>query len=126
MEGVAHSIAHALSAYDAVGESPERIIAVGGGTKNPIFLQSVTDITGSAQTVALTDGAALGDAALAAHAVGRLADRDSLKGWVQLGEKIEADPTRSVVLRDDHQDYLELYRSLTDLNARRMERLHAR
>lgn len=126
MEGVAHSIAHAFSAYDAVDEAPERVIAVGGGTKNRIFTQSVTDITGSPQTIALTDGAALGDAALAAFAVGALKDRNKIKGWVQLGERIDVDTARSKVLRIDHEDYLELYRSLAGLNARRMERLHAR
>ncbi|MDQ0733670.1 FGGY-family carbohydrate kinase [Arthrobacter agilis] len=124
MEGVAHSIAHAFSAYASAGETPERVIAVGGGTKNRIFTQSVSDITGASQTVAVTDGAALGDAALAAFAIGRLEDRDRIKEWVELGQSIEADTARSVVLCADHEDYRELYRSLKDLNARRTERLH--
>lgn len=126
MEGVAHSIAHALSAYGAVGEAPERVIAVGGGTKNRIFTESVTDITGSPQTIALTDGAALGDAALAAYAVGTLRDRDSIREWVQLGDRVDVDPARAKVLRSDHADYLELYRSVAHLNARRMEKARAR
>ncbi|MHA7286485.1 FGGY-family carbohydrate kinase [Arthrobacter sp. MDT3-44] len=126
LEGVAHSVAHALSAYDDVGETPERVLAVGGGTKNRIFTQSVTDITGSPQTVALTDGAALGDAAIAAFAVGRLPHRDSIRDWVRLGERIDVEPSSAAVLRSDHADYLELYRSLSPLNARRMERRHDR
>jgi xylulokinase len=125
MEGVAHSIAHALSAYDDVGEAPERIISVGGGTRNRIFTQTVTDVTGSPQTIALTDGAAVGDAALAAFGVGTLTDQDSITEWVRFDARIEPDEQAARALRADHTDYLELYRSLSHLNARRTERTHA-
>ena len=43
-----------------------RVAAIGGGTKNDILLRSVSAIAGVTQTVVDSDGAALGDAALAA------------------------------------------------------------
>ncbi|MBJ2119459.1 sugar kinase [Arthrobacter sp. MSA 4-2] len=126
LEGVAHSVAHALSAYAEVGELPRRVIAVGGGTKNPIFTQSVTDITGLSQSIAETDGAAVGDAALAALAVGALKDRESIGQWVKLGQPIGPDEASADTLRNDHEDYVELYETLSALNTARAVRLHGR
>lgn len=114
MEGVGHSVADALAAFDQVARPPNRIFAVGGGTKNPLFLQSVSDIFGADQTVAETDGAAFGDAALAAYGVGYLGDRAAVLAWCRTGRVVTPGPNRER-LRADHADYRALYRDTRDL-----------
>jgi xylulokinase len=114
MEGVAHSVADALAAYDEAGRPPNRIFAVGGGTKNPLFLQSVSDIAGTDQTVAETDGAAFGDAALAAYGVGFLGDRAAVLAWCRTGRTVTPSPGNER-LRTDHADFRALYRDTRDL-----------
>jgi sugar (pentulose or hexulose) kinase len=56
LEGVAHSVAHALSAYDDAGASIRTITAVGGLTRNPIVMSAVSALTGLDQRVATTSG----------------------------------------------------------------------
>jgi xylulokinase len=110
MEGVGHSIADALAAYDRVGRHPNRIYAVGGGTKNPVFLQSVSDIADTEQTITDTDGAAFGDAALAAYGIGYLDSREAVLAWCRTSHTVTPDPRSQVVLRADHADFRALYR----------------
>lgn len=115
MESVGHSVAHALDAYTAIGRRPRRIFAVGGGTKNPIFLQSVSDIADLEQTVAETAGAAFGDAALAAYAVGYLPTRENILDWCRTGRTVSPDPATAARLQADHADYVRLYEDTRDL-----------
>lgn len=115
MESVGHSVAHALDSYTAIGRRPRRVFAVGGGTKNPVFLQSVSDIADVEQTVTETAGAAFGDAALAAYAVGYLPTRENILDWCRPGRTVTPDPATSARLRADHADYVRLYEDTRDL-----------
>lgn len=115
MEGIGHSIADALAAYDDIGLTPRRIYAVGGGTKNRLFVQSVSDLSGSEQTIAHTAGAAFGDAALAAFGVGFLSSRDDIVGWCRTAQTISPDPVSQARLRADHADFQALYQSTAHL-----------
>lgn len=114
MEGVGHSVADALAAYDEADRRPNRIFAVGGGTKNPLFLQSVSDIAGTSQTIADTDGAAFGDAALAAYGTGFLEDRTAVLAWCRTGRTVTPGPNRER-LSVDHADFQALYRDTRSL-----------
>jgi len=120
LEGVAHSVAHALSAYDDAGTSIRAITAVGGLTRNPIVMSAVSALTGLDQRVATTSGASLGDAILAALAVGALPDPDSSRAWVTFGKPVvaKADPR----LTADHADYVALYGALADWQHARSDR----
>lgn len=78
LEGIACSVRHALSAY---AEAPRRVLVAGGGTRNPVWMQAVSDVCGLEQIVPReTIGASLGDAMLAALAVGD-ADPAALAAW---------------------------------------------
>ena len=70
-EGIAAGTAHVLETYAEVGASPDRVLAVGGGTKNALWLQATSDFGGVPQHVCeKTIGASYGDAFLAALAIG--------------------------------------------------------
>jgi xylulokinase len=71
LEGIACGTNHIFETYAEVGQEPASIYAVGGGTKNRVWAQATSDISGRAQIVReKTIGASYGDAFLAAMAVG--------------------------------------------------------
>jgi xylulokinase len=71
MEGVAFAIQHNLEVMSEAGANPDRIIAVGGPSRNDLWCQIISDVTGMPLD-AMEDrgGAALGDAILAGIGVG--------------------------------------------------------
>ncbi len=71
IEGIAYGTAHVIDTYREVGVEPMRILAVGGGTRNSLWLQATSDTCSLDQIVcAKTFGASYGDAFLARVAVG--------------------------------------------------------
>ena len=79
VEGIAAGTAHVLETYAEVGASPDRILAVGGGTKNQLWLQATSDFGQEPQHVCeKTIGASYGDAFLAACAIGAAQPQDIL------------------------------------------------
>lgn len=118
IEGIGHAVRHNLDTFAEVAPA-RRAYAVGGGVRNPLWTQAVSDIAGIEQTVrSHTIGAALGSAFLAGIGAG-LFERADI-------ERIN--PVRSVVapragFRErydaDHAAYLDLYRKTRDLMAAR-------
>jgi xylulokinase len=81
LEGIGFAVRHIVETYDAVGQSPRRLVAVGGGTRNPVWLGAVSDISGRPQVLReISTGASLGDAFLAALATGHAA-RSDIERW---------------------------------------------
>lgn len=119
IEGIAHSISHAFSAYATAGIATTAVTAIGGGTKNSILVESVSAITGQPQLVTNSDGASFGDAALAAFAVGAISSRTEIKKWVQAVRTVEPRRDAMARLRADHADYKELYARTAELAHRR-------
>ncbi|MEN9851898.1 MAG: hypothetical protein RL128_2061, partial [Pseudomonadota bacterium] len=77
VEGIAAGTAHVLETYAEAGASPAQVMAVGGGTKNALWLQATSDFAGVAQQVcAKTVGASYGNAFLAAVAIGAVKPAD--------------------------------------------------
>ncbi|MFZ9199844.1 MAG: FGGY-family carbohydrate kinase [Paracoccaceae bacterium] len=77
VEGIAAGTAHVLETYAEVGASPAQVMAVGGGTKNALWLQATSDFGGVPQQVcSKTVGASYGNAFLAAVAIGAAAPAD--------------------------------------------------
>jgi len=71
VEGIAAGTAHVLETYAEAGASPAQVMAVGGGTKNALWLQATSDFAAVAQQVCTkTVGASYGNAFLAAVAIG--------------------------------------------------------
>lgn len=111
LEGTAYGVRHNLEAIERMGATPRRLVAVGGGAKNPLWLQIVSDVTGVAQDLpARTIGASFGDAYLAGIATGIVGDRTSLqRDWVQIERRLEPDADRHAIYRQYYQVYRDLY-----------------
>jgi xylulokinase len=51
IEGIAHGTRHVTDTFAELDQAPKRLLAVGGGTKNSLWLQATSDITGIDQIV---------------------------------------------------------------------------
>ncbi|MFK7879655.1 FGGY-family carbohydrate kinase [Roseobacter sp.] len=92
IEGIAFGTRHVTDTFAALGQRPSRLMAVGGGTKNRLWLQATSDITGIDQMVCKkTLGASYGDAFLAALAIGAV-NRGDIARWNPVQETVRAVP----------------------------------
>jgi xylulokinase len=115
IEGIAHGTRHVTDTFAELGQSPERLLAVGGGTKNALWLQATSDITGIDQIVCeKTTGASYGDAFLAALAVG-LVERGDITTWNPVAERVSARP--NPVYDKAHGLFRSLYEQTKDIAA---------
>lgn len=110
LEGTAYGIAHNLEVMVEAGGQPRRIVAVGGGAQNPVWLQIVSDVSGVPQQVpAQTIGASYGDAFLAGYASGTIPSLDTLDSdWVRLARTVEPEQHAHNL----YQEYTAVYRRL--------------
>jgi xylulokinase len=113
LEGTAFGVRHNLEAMRGMGAEPRRLVAVGGGAKNRLWLRIVSDASGLAQDVPeRTIGASYGDAYLAGVATGIIADRSSLqRDWVKIATRLEPDPERHAAYAPFYGVYRRLYES---------------
>ncbi|MDD7939309.1 FGGY-family carbohydrate kinase [Actinomycetospora lutea] len=112
LEGIAHGVRHNLEAFRDAGGPDPRLVAVGGGTRGGLWTQIVSDVTGREQQVpADTTGAALGDALLAAQALGLPADVGT---WNPIVATVVPDPERTARYDAFHEHYRALYPATVD------------
>lgn len=108
LEGIAQATRHVTDTYAEAGAPPARVVAVGGGTKNAVWLQATADLTGLRHEVCRTSvGAAYGDAFLAAVAVG-MARREDIDRWNPVAHAVEP------VARPEYARQYPLFRALYD------------
>jgi xylulokinase len=110
LEGTGFGVRHNLETIAGMGAAPRRLVAVGGGAQNPLWMQIVSDITGVPQDLpAQTVGASYGDAFLAGLARGIVPSIDALdRDWVRIAQAIE--PREEV--RGIYDQLYPIYRSL--------------
>jgi xylulokinase len=88
LEGIAYATRANLEAMEALGSPIARVVAVGGGTADPLLLQLVSDATGIDQEIPThTIGASRGDALLAGRAAG-LVSSSATGSWVSIDRVI--------------------------------------
>lgn len=81
LEGIACGTAHIVDTYREIGRPPQTAYAVGGGTKNAVWMQATSDVARIDQVLRTrTIGASYGDAFLAAVAVGD-ARKEDIANW---------------------------------------------
>ncbi len=115
LEGVAYGVRHHIDVMDEHGVAPLRIVAAGGGTKNPLWLQIVSDVTGLVQHVPRQQiGAAYGDAFLAGIGAGIFDRIEDVHQWVTPEREIEPDPDHKGLYDELYAIYRRLYESTGD------------
>jgi xylulokinase len=88
IEGIGYGTNHIFETYEDAGAAPKRLIAVGGGTRNRLWLEVTSHVSGRAQIVARrTIGASYGDACLAAIGVGD-AGPEAITRWNPIEREI--------------------------------------
>jgi xylulokinase len=115
LEGIAYGTKHIIDTYLEAGQDPRTILAVGGGTKNRIWAQATSDITGRTQILReKIVGASYGDAFLAALAIGA-ANPDDIKAWNPKASALVPDAANGAVYRRAYRLYREIYARMRDL-----------
>ena len=113
LESVGFGIRHNLAEMRTEGLNPERIIAVGGGTLNDLWMQLVADIVAVELTIPQQlIGASYGDAFMAGVGIGRFKDLTEISRWVK---------TKKVVSPNlaEHEKYAlnyKIFRALYESN----------
>lgn len=116
LEGVGYSINHTLQVMAEAGAKATLMTAVGGGTKNPTWLQSVSDITKVPQRVpSITMGASFGNCFIAGYAVGIFKDPKDISSWVATDRTVAPLSENYAVYDTRMKTYLELYKRNADL-----------
>ena len=114
-EGIACGTRHVFETYAEAGAGPRAILAAGGGTKNRVWAQATSDVSGRTQIVRQkTVGASYGDAFLAALAVGDVR-REDIRTWNPVAYEITADPANADVYRRQYDVFRALYPRTKDL-----------
>ena len=112
LEGVGHGIRQHFDILKSIGSAPDEVIAVGGGTKNPTWLQIVSDISGVTQKIpSVTTGASYGDAFLAGLGIGIFSAPEDIRGWIREDRTIHPNPELKPLYDTYHRMYLELYQN---------------
>lgn len=87
LEAVGYSIAQHFDIFDELEVPINKIMAVGGGTKNPLWMQIVSDISGKEiSTAKVTIGASFGDAMMAAMSIDYFDSFSELSKLIEKGE----------------------------------------
>jgi xylulokinase len=115
LEGIACGSNHVIETYLEAGQDPRAILAVGGGTKNRVWAQATSDVSGRTQIVReKTVGASYGDAFLAALAVGDV-KREAIRDWNPVATEFTPNTANSEVYRRQYRIFRELYPRTKDL-----------
>lgn len=116
LEGISLSIRHNLDEIKSLQMPIHRAIAVGGGVRNRLWLQSVSDICQVTQAIPeITLGAAYGNAFLAALGLGWYRDIADMERWVKIREEIVPRQEHLALYEHRYELYRRLYRQTRDL-----------
>ena len=109
LEAIGYTVAQHLDIFRENQVEIRRILAVGGGTKNPVWLQMIADITGCPiETAGVTIGASYGDAVMAAIGTEHLPGFSALQDIIQPGKVYAPRPERY----EQYAPYRKMYRDI--------------
>ncbi len=110
LESVGFGIRHNIDRMREEGAEPERILAVGGGTSNPLWMQIVSDIAGIDQHLPVERiGACYGDAFLAGIGAGLSAGIADAPRWVEIGQVVRPESGAQRRYEENYRTYRDLY-----------------
>ena len=117
-EGISYGTNHVVEVFKELNATPEKIYSVGGGTKNTIWSQTTSDVSGLNQILRKkTIGASYGDAFLSACTIGELKKEDINK-WNELEYEIIADSNNKEIYNKGYKLFRDLYENTKDLMKR--------
>lgn len=109
LESTAYGIRDNLQVFDEYEIRENEVVTVGGGCKNPLWLQIISDVTGKKQSISeVTFGAAYGDAFLAGIAAGMI-QKERNSQWVRDKCKVIPMRSREALYSSRFSLYKELY-----------------
>ena len=110
LEGVGYGINQHFEIFDAQKMGTRKVMAVGGGVKNPLWLKIVSDISGKRQHLAEVEtGAAYGDALLAALGAGYFHNAREITALIREKGVVEPDTAARAVYAPYASRYARLY-----------------
>ncbi len=116
LEGVGYSIAQHFYILQEQQLPLNKIMAVGGGAKNPIWLQIIADISGQPiHTASVTMGAAFGDALMAALGTGYFNSFADFSTVIQPGQTYQPNSENHARYQPYRKIFEQLYRVSADL-----------
>ncbi len=116
LEGIGYGICQNLDMIRKAGVELNNIMAVGGGTKSRLWVQTVSDICGIRQTVPkVTIGASYGDAILAGLGVGIIKSPKDVKKWIEVDYITEPNSDHREVYEKYKKYYAQLYQSTKNI-----------
>lgn len=116
LEGTAYGIRHVIDSMRAAGAAPSRIIAAGGGTLNPGWMQAVSDIAGiEMQVLNQQSSAAYGDAFMAGVGIGDYEKLSENARWVTDVTRITPNPENQRVYEEGYAAFRQLYENTKEL-----------
>jgi len=119
LESVGFGIRHNIDMMRKDGTDPRRILAVGGGSYNPLWMQIVSNIANIEQYIPEQQiGASYGDAFLAGIGVGCFSSTAEAARWVKIKQIVKPDPAAHEEYEDYYRIYRELYTSTAHLSQR--------
>ncbi len=87
-EGIAYGTKHVFDTLEDLNSIPQNLFSVGGGTKNPLWSQTTSDVIGLTQLIKkITFGASYGDAFLSALSCGDV-KKEEINNWNKIDKKI--------------------------------------
>ncbi|UCF90444.1 MAG: FGGY-family carbohydrate kinase [Desulfobacterales bacterium] len=118
LESVGFGIRHNVEVMREEGVIPQRILAVGGGTQNPLWVQIVADIGDIELTLPQQlIGASYGDAFMAGVGVGLFKDLTQITRWVKFDRVVTPN-------REAHRAYARNYKIFRALYASTKSLMH--
>ncbi len=112
-EGIALGTRQILALFAGSAGPPERVVAVGGGTRSPLWPQIVSDVTGVEQEIPKeTVGACYGDALLAAIGTGLV---DPQTDWTSIERTVRPASGTRELYDGLYELYAELYAQTADV-----------
>jgi xylulokinase len=124
IEGLDYQFSHILAAVESVlGGTLDRVVAVGGATRNDFWMQNKADVAGRPVEVPdVAEATPLGAAMLAGMGVGLYRDEDeALQRVYRKGKTYEPDQTRSAQYAEWSHIYRDLYPSVSPISHRLFE-----
>ena len=116
LEGIGFSVAQNVAVMEEIGLPVDMVTVVGGGTKNPVWMQIVADILGKPLSVPKVNiGASYGSALLAALGTGALHSFDELAAAIRPGSILQPDPVRHEQYQKLRSVYNRLYPATREL-----------